>query len=184
MDLNDSESGVVLDTNSDDLIVDESALNTVKSIIKHQKSVKRKLTFLQQELKQRADTHDLSKLEYPEIKWLIEMDKEPRYKYGTQEYFDKMKRWAKFFNHHYKENRHHPDHFSSGVEGMNLADLSEYLMDIISYYDEMHVDDAIKTIEAQQSRFKIDTQLAQVLKNTLLDYYAWVGDNPPVSIDS
>lgn len=167
-----------------DLIQDTSAFKTIKSILKHKKSVKEKLFFLIKELSKRAEVHDDSKLQQPEINWLIEMDREPRYPYGSKEYFEKMKRWSKFFEHHYKMNRHHPDHFESlGILGMTLVDLAEYLCDIISYFDEMHVADAIKTIEDQQARFGLDEQLAQVLKNTLIEYYTWIGNEKPIALE-
>jgi hypothetical protein len=159
--------------------IDKSAMNTIETINNHRKSVHDKLQFLRQELDTRAVDHDKSKLLPPEINWLIEMDREPKYKYGTPEYFDKMHRWQKFFDHHYAENRHHPDHFVNGVNDMTLVDLCEYLIDIISYFDEMHVDDAIKTIELQKERFGLDDQLCMVLKNTLLEYFTWVGNYEP-----
>lgn len=160
-------------------VVDESALNTINSIQKHKDSVKEKVAYLSNKLKERADKHDDSKLETPELNWLIDMDREPRYTYGTPEYFEKMKRWKKFFEHHYKHNRHHPDHFMNGIHDMNLVDLCEYCCDIISYYDEMHPEDAIKTIQAQKERFGFDNQLTDVLKNTLLDYFTYLGSFEP-----
>lgn len=164
-----------------DIVKDKSALTTIESILKHKASVKNKLIFLAKELEERAKKHDDSKLQQPEVTYLIEMDKEGRKEYGSQEYFDKMKRWEKFFKHHYENNRHHPDHFLNSVEGMNLIDLCEYIVDIISYYDNMHVGDAIKTINEQKDRFKFDDQLTQILKNTLLEYFTWFGDyKPPI----
>lgn len=160
-------------------VVDESALKTINGIQKHKDSVKSKVAYLSNKLKERAEKHDNSKLEHPEIDWLIAMDREPRYPYGSPEYFDKMKRWNKFFQHHYANNRHHPDHFPNGVNDMNLVDLCEYCCDIISYYDEMHPKDAIKTIEAQKERFGFDPQLTDILKNTLLDYFTYLGSFEP-----
>jgi len=31
--------------------------------------------------------------------------------------------------HHYKNNRHHPEHFNNGIDEMNLVDLIELLCD-------------------------------------------------------
>lgn len=160
---------------------EEQAGNTVKHILKHRESVRNKLNFLASELVKRAEKHDESKLMQPELNWLIQMDKEPRYQYGTPEYFDKMEKWQNFFKHHYAENRHHPDHFQNGIYDMNIVDICEYITDIISYYDEMHVDDALKTLEAQKERFGFDEQLYQILKNTLFEYFTWVGDFAPSS---
>jgi len=171
----------IIDISENKSIVDEQAKKTVYNIIKHRNSVKNKLNFLSKEIKKRGEEHDLSKLQQPELNWLIQMDKEPKYKYGTPEYFEKMKRWQKFFTHHYTNNRHHPDHFKLGILEMTLVDLCEYIADIISYYDEMHVDDALKTIKDQKERFGFDEQLSQILKNTLLEYFSWVGDFKPIS---
>ena len=167
------------DDTSGVIFTDEQAKKTVKHILKHKKSVRKKLMFIASEITKRAVSHDDSKLQTPELEWLIQMDKEPKYQYGTPEYFDKMRRWEKFFKHHYKNNRHHPDHFSNGVSDMTIVDLCEYVSDIISYYDELHPEGAIKTIAAQAERFKLDDQLVQILKNTLLEYFTWIGEFAP-----
>lgn len=155
---------------------DAQAQNTIKSILKHKESVKNRLLFLIAELKKRADVHDDSKLRSPEVNYLIEMDKEGKVKYGSDAYFEKMKRWECFFNHHYKENTHHPDHYQLGVDDMNIADLCEYMIDVVSYFEDLHVADAINTIDAQQERFGLSDQLANVLKNTLVKYYSNMGE--------
>lgn len=178
---NESEFHIIDGYDNDNIIKDPSALKTVEDILKHKEKVKRRLLFLSEELKKRAECHDDSKLRDPEIKYLIEMDKEPRYEYNTPEYFNKMKRWQKFFNHHYDNNRHHPNHFKNGILDMNLTDICEYLVDIISYYDEMHVHDAMDTIEKQQGRFGLDNQLAQVLTNTLIEYFSYIGNQKPIA---
>ena len=176
-----TEDKHIIDNSENKLTIDKKAFETIYNIIKHRNSVKNKLDFISKEIKKRGEEHDLSKLQYPELGWLIQMDKEPKYKYGTSEYFEKMKKWQKFFVHHYANNRHHPDHFKFGICDMTLIDLCEYIADIISYYDEMHVDDALKTVEEQKERFGFDEQLSQILKNTLLEYFSWIGDYKPLS---
>jgi len=177
---NESEFHIIDGYANDNIIKDPSALKTVEDILKHKEKVKRRLLFLSEELRKRAECHDNSKLRDPEIKYLIEMDKEPKYEYNTPEYFNKMKRWQKFFNHHYDNNRHHPDHFRNGILDMTLTDICEYLVDIISYYDEMHVHDAMDTVEKQQGRFGLDNQLSQILVNTLIEYFSYIGDQKPI----
>ena len=166
-----------------DLVKDDSAVKTIEYILAHKKSVKQKLEYLSKELAKRAEHHDDSKLEFPEIQWLIEMDREPRYPYGSPEYFDKQKRWQKFFSHHYKLNRHHPDHFPAGGLNMNLADLCEMACDVISYLQEMHMEQAAKAVDQQKERFGLDDQLAEVIKNTLVDYFSWFGPYKPTYLD-
>ncbi len=166
----------------ENIITDPSALKTIKNILNHKQEVKEKMLFLAKEIIKHAEQHDDSKLREPELNWLIEMDKEnEKIKYGTPEYFEKQKRWEKFFKHHYKKNRHHPDHFENmGVYGMTIVDLVEMMCDIVSYCKELHVSEVVKIIDEQKKRFGIDDNISQILINTLNYYYAWVGDFKPI----
>ena len=167
--------------NDKNIISDPSAIKTINSILNHKKKVKDRMLFLAKEIIKRAEEHDNSKLKAPEINWLIEMDKEPKVEYGTPEYFEKMKRWDKFFKHHYKNNSHHPDHYVQGVYGMTIVDLVEMMCDVVSYIEELHVCQTSKIIKEQKERFDIDEGIAQILINTLNYYYAWIGDFKPPS---
>ena len=168
--------------NDKNIISDPSAIKTINSILNHKKKVKERMLFLAKEIIKRAESHDDSKLKEPEINWLIEMDKEPRVEYGSPEYFEKMKRWDKFFKHHYKNNSHHPAYYNEqGVYGMTIVDLVEMMCDVISYVSELHVYQAAKIIKEQKERFDIDEGITQILINTLNYYYAWVGDFKPLS---
>lgn len=168
------------DTNGS-VVKDEQALDTIFYIAKHKETVAKRLAFLAEQLLERAKEHDASKLKNPELDWLIEMDKEPRYVYGSKEYLDKKRRWEKFFKHHYAVNRHHPEHYINGVEGMSLTDLCEYLIDISSYCAEMHPEEVFNIINNQASRFGLDEQLTQILKNTLLEYFTYFGNLKPLA---
>ena len=84
----------------DDIVSDPQALKTITNILNHKQNVKEKMLFLANEIIKRAETHDDSKLKEPELSWLIEMDKEPEVEYGSPEYFEKQKRWIKFFEHY------------------------------------------------------------------------------------
>lgn len=175
------EPKVVDGYNVSDLVKDEKALDTVSYIINHKKTVSKRLKFLAEQLLERSESHDDSKLKSPEIEWLIEMDKEPRYPYGSREYLDKKKRWEKFFKHHYKINSHHPEYYRDGVSGMTLIDLCEYLIDISSYYAEMHPESVFKTLNEQSDRFGLEEQLTQILKNTLMYYFTYFGNIKPIA---
>lgn len=164
------------DTDKDHIIADGSAGKTIDAILKHKKSVRDKLLFLSEELRKRAEEHDNSKLQFPEIEWLIEMDKEPRCKYGTKEYYEKMNRWKKFFVHHYTQNKHHPDHYSNGIDDMDLVDITEFLVDVVSYYEVLQAHDGEKVLDDQEKRFQISGQLRNVLSNTLINYFSNVGE--------
>jgi len=164
------------DTDKEHIIVDDSAGKTIDTILKHKKSVRDKLLFLSEELRKRAEEHDNSKLQFPEIEWLIEMDKEPRCQYGTKEYYEKMNRWKKFFVHHYTQNKHHPDHYSNGIDDMDLVDITEFLVDVVSYYEVLQAHDGEKVLDDQEKRFQISGQLRNVLSNTLINYFSNVGE--------
>ena len=164
----------------DDIVSDPQALKTITNILNHKQNVKEKMLFLANEIIKRAETHDDSKLKEPELSWLIEMDKEPEVEYGSPEYFEKQKRWIKFFEHHYANNSHHPKYYKDiGVYGMTIVDLAEMMCDIVSYCKELHVFKADEIVEEQKKRFDIDDNIAQILINTLNYYYAWVGDYKP-----
>lgn len=120
----------------------------------------------------RAENHDKSKLEEPELSMWKAMDKEPRYEYGTSEYENKLKRYKKLFDHHYKHNRHHPEHFQFGISDMTLVDLMELLADWMGYKDIVTVSDAIKVCEQQMKRYKFPEELRSIFTNTILRYFA------------
>lgn len=167
---------------NENIISDPSAVKTINNILDHKKKVKDRMLFLAKEIIKRAEEHDDSKLKPPEINWLIEMDKEPKVEYGTPEYFEKIKKWDKFFKHHYKNNNHHPAHYNEqGVYGMTIVDLVEMMCDVISYIKELHVYQASKIIKEQKERFDMDEGIAQILINTLNYYFTWVGDFKPLS---
>lgn len=172
------------DTSSENIVRNPQISDTVQYVLDHKNAVRKRLTYLANQLLERAEHHDDSKLKFPEILWLSEMDKEPRYPYGTPEYADKKKRWKELFEHHYKYNRHHPEHFVNGVEGMSLTDLCEYLIDISSYQNVMHPEQVMELLNGQAERFKLSEQLNQILKNTLLEYFAYFGDDKPKAYEA
>ena len=70
---------------------------------------------------------------------------------------------------HYKNNRHHPEHFANGIKDMTLLDLLEMLCDWKAS-SERHADgDIYRSIEINQSRFGYSDELKTILKNTI-DY--------------
>jgi hypothetical protein len=82
------------------------------------------------ELSKRAVNHDKSKLESPEKEIFEEYT--PKLKgttYGSEEYKEFLKEMKPALDHHYANNRHHPEHFKNGVNDMNLFDLLEMAAD-------------------------------------------------------
>lgn len=123
------------------------------------------------ELQKRCDTHDLSKLGKPEKecydKYIPKLKTE---KYGTPEYMELRKNMEKDgLLHHYRENRHHPEHFKNGVNDMDLIDLLEMVCD---WFAASLVSDTTfkEGLEGNFKRQKIDKQLSGIIENTYNNY--------------
>lgn len=154
-------------------------IETEEYIKGHISRVRRHIDTFIQLLIRRAENHDKSKLEEPELSWWKEMDKEPRYPYGSEEYKQKIKRWDKVFKHHYKYNRHHPEHYEYGVCEMTLIDIVEMMCDWLGYKDTTTVTEALKVCDDQMARYNISEELRQIIFNTLLRYYSLMGGKNP-----
>ena len=154
-------------------------IETEEYIKGHISRVRRHINTFIQLLIRRAEKHDKSKLEEPELSWWKEMDKEPRYPYGSEEYKQKIKRWNKVFKHHYQYNRHHPEHYEYGVCEMTLIDIVEMMCDWLGYKDTTTVTEALKVCDEQMARYNISEELRQIIFNTLLRYYSLMGGKNP-----
>lgn len=154
-------------------------IETEEYIKGHISRVRRHINTFIQLLIRRAEKHDKSKLEEPELSWWKEMDKEPRYPYGSEEYKQKIKRCNKVFKHHYQYNRHHPEHYEYGVSEMTLIDIVEMMCDWLGYKDTTTVTEALKVCDEQMARYDISEELRQIIFNTLLRYYSLMGGKNP-----
>ena len=154
-------------------------IETEEYIKGHISRVRRHISTFIQLLIRRAENHDKSKLEEPELSWWKEMDKEPRYPYGSEEYKQKIKRWNKVFKHHYQYNRHHPEHYEYGISEMTLIDIVEMMCDWLGYKDTTTVTEALKVCDEQMARYDISEELRQIIFNTLLRYYSLMGGKNP-----
>lgn len=157
-------------------------MNDTETYIRsHIERVRKKLNVLIDILTKRAINHDKSKLEEPELSLWKKMDQEPRYPYGSEEYKDKVRRYSDLFNMHYEKNPHHPEHFPNGIQDMTLIDLMEMMCDWISYKDYIRVTEAINIVDKQSNRFGYSDEIKNVLINTILEYFACLGDLKTIS---
>ena len=154
-------------------------IDTEEYIKGHISRVRKHMNTFVQLLLKRAINHDKSKLEEPELSWWKEMDKEPRYPYGSEEHKQKIKRWDKVFKHHYKYNRHHPEHYEYGVSEMTLVDIVEMMCDWLGYKDTIAISEALKVCDEQMKRYDIPDDIRQIIFNTLLRYYSLMGGFNP-----
>ena len=146
----------------------KSQLETIVETITHIETVRRFLTLCIRELEERAIVHDASKNESPELEVFTDMT--PKLKgstYGSDEYNGFLQEMNVALEHHYGTYRHHPEHFPDGINDMNLIDIIEMVCDWKASTLRHNDGNILKSIEHNKERFNIDSQLAQILKNTV-----------------
>ena len=143
----------------------------------HIYQVKSLLTDVVSELVVRAKSHDQSKLESPEREIFDEYT--PKLKettYGSDEYKGYLKEMKVALDHHYANNRHHPEYFTPLVAhlnvinetfAMNLIDVIEMLCDWKAATMRHADGDIKKSIEINQKRFGYSDELKAILLNTI-----------------
>lgn len=120
------------------------------------------------ELLKRGEDHDKTKMENPELDLFVEYtDKLAKSTYGSEEYNKNKEEMAIAIEHHYANNRHHPECHKNGINDMNLIDLVEMLCDWKAA-SERHNDGNIrKSIEMNGERFGMSEQLVKIFENSV-----------------
>lgn len=129
------------------------------------------MTTLINDLMQRALMHDIGKMQTPEAEVFAEYT--PRLKdvtYGSAEYKACMTEMGEAIKHHQQSNRHHPEYFENGINGMTLVDLVELICDWMAATKRSKDGDIMKSFEINKERFGMSDQLIQILKNTVNAY--------------
>lgn len=132
----------------------------------HVSAVQRYIFRLVTELTYRADTHDASKLQEPELTfYATTIPNLAGLKYGTPEHKAVLAQMKPAIKHHQKVNRHHPEHYENGIAGMNLVDLCEIVADWKAASIRSG-DDFKKSLDISAKRFNLDPQLLSIIMNT------------------
>jgi len=119
-------------------------------------------------LMDRAESHDKSKLREPESRAFVLVGERLRgLEYGSAEYQESLRDLAPALEHHYANNRHHPEHFKNGVSDMNLLDLVEMFCDWKASSERQNNGNLRKTLEENGKRFQMDPMLVRILENSL-----------------
>lgn len=135
--------------------------------LRHIETVRNYINLVIRELILRQEQHDQTKLESPEVEIFEEYTPKLREcEYGSEKYKAMMKEMNVAINHHNKKNRHHPEHFVRGINGMNLVDLIEMACDWIAASKRHNNGDVMKSIELNQERFEYSEELKNILVNT------------------
>jgi hypothetical protein len=139
---------------------------------KHIYKVLKFIDMIHRELIDRQIFHDSSKLESPEVELFdIYTPKLVGCTYGSGEYKQFLLELKPALDHHYAENRHHPEHFENGVRGMNLVDIVEMFCDWYAATKRHKDGDIMKSIAINQERFRYSDDLRAVFENTYRDIF-------------
>lgn len=120
------------------------------------------------ELQAQVCGHDASKLG-PEEKPIFD-EFTPKLKdstFGSEEYKGFLAAMKPALDHHYKANRHHPEHFDNGINGMDLVDIIEMLADWRAASERHENGNIMTSIDLNAKRFKISDHLKEILVNTV-----------------
>lgn len=136
--------------------------------MRHIEMVRNLLNKIQNELIKRSQHHDQSKLVSPEIELFTELtEKLSGLTYGTPEYDESKAQLGPALEHHYANNRHHPEHFKNGINDMNLVDLIEMLCDWKASSTRHNDGNLRKSIEVNGKRFEMSPQLIKIFENSV-----------------
>lgn len=115
----------------------------------------------------RASIHDQSKLESPEKEAFDKYT--PLLKtleYGSDEYKESLANLKVALQHHYENNSHHPEHYSNGIDGMDIFDLVEMYCDWLAAGQRTKDGSFAKSMEVNAPRFNMSEQLVNIFNNT------------------
>jgi hypothetical protein len=136
--------------------------------LKHIRNVQRCINIVINELIKRAENHDQTKMENPELDGFTEIThKLSGSTYGSDEYKSFLSQLKPTLEHHYSRNRHHPEHHKNGVSDMNIIDIIEMLCDWKAATVRHKNGNLKKSIEHNKDRFDLSSQLSNILENSI-----------------
>jgi hypothetical protein len=140
-------------------------------MLQHVHIVQRLLAVCIYDIQNRAYSHDRSKIfSKEELEGFRRLNRRSDdIEFGTPPYIEQLAMLEETLDHHYKANRHHPEHFKDGINDMSLIDLIEMVMDWMASTIRSKNGNIEKSLPYLQDRFKISDQLLKIIKNTI-DY--------------
>lgn len=142
-------------------------INNEVAILLHIKKVNEYLSNFAIELLRRGQIHDNSAMSPPE-KAAFDKYKPILYtkKYGSPEYYEIANKMKKAIIHHERNNSHHPGYYHNGINDMNLFDIIEMFCDWQAASQRIPGGNIFDSINTNQKRFEISTQLHNIFLNT------------------
>jgi hypothetical protein len=141
--------------------------DSTDDVVEHQLNVSKFIGQVIDELKQRAENHDDSKLSSEEkplfdkyTPMLKDLD------YGSEEYQKCLDQLGPALKHHYENNSHHPENHQNGIMDMTLIDLIELLADWKAATLRHDSGDLEKSLKHNKDRFNIPDAICTILDNT------------------
>lgn len=139
--------------------------------VEHARKVAAYLTEVSEALVERGRVHDLSKTEEPELSmFAVWGPRLAQLEYGTKEYGEALEKMGEALQHHYQENRHHPDAHERGVDGMTLVDLVEMVCDWRAACQRTKDGDFFVSLAHNAKRFNLSPQLVNIFSNTAREW--------------
>ena len=134
----------------------------------HINNVRKFMMKIVNELSNRLMVHDDSKMNEPELPIFMEFTHKLKgVEYNSPEYKKFLEDMKPALDHHYANNRHHPEHFKDGINEMNLIDILEMLSDWQASVLRNNNGNIRKSIEISKERFGLSDQLVKILNNTV-----------------
>lgn len=162
--------------------------DTVIYIKRHKARVRYWMNQFASSLLTRADNHDNTKLQEPEISLWRNMDKEPRYLYSedpNSDYQQKLQRYRPVFELHYDHNRHHMEYFQRHNDefGMDLLDMLEFICDqLLGYKFNVSYTKAMSECKRMEKKYgwvsedpEVVHPIASLLEATIRNYFVTLG---------
>ena len=139
---------------------------------KHVKLVAKNIFVFISDLIDRAQNHDNSKFESPELEIFgANVDELAKVEYGSAGYKECLEKVRPAIDHHYSKNRHHTEFFPNGINDMNLVDLIELLSDWKAATERNKNGNIRKSIDFNAEKYGISPQLKKILENTVKEYF-------------
>lgn len=138
----------------------------------HKSDVRQLLSKVISDLLARAEHHDDTKMETPEVEVFADnFEKLGEVEYGSTAYEELLKKVKPAVKHHYSKNRHHPEFWKRGIRDMTLIDLIELLCDWQSSTKRNKDGNIRHSLELNAKKYKMTGQLRQILENTIRELF-------------